>query len=206
MVMPLLQKIDRNYLPLPGQTPFRDAGGEDVVEEMDVTQGKLCMGFVTPITNRDQNFVPMQLMNTIFGAGMTSKLFVNVREKLSLCYSVGSGYYGSKGIVTVSAGIDFDKEQQTREEILRQLKAMQEGDISAQELTAAKEAILSSLRDTHDSPGSIEGFYATAALSGLQLTPAEYMEAIYAITAHQVVAAAQTLTLHTTYFLKGENA
>ena len=206
MVMPLLQAIDRDYQPLPGQTPFQDAGGEDVVEEMDVTQGKLCMGFVTPITNRDCDFVPMQLMNTIFGAGMTSKLFVNVREKLSLCYSVGSGYYGSKGIVTVSAGIDFDKEQQTREEILRQLKAMQEGDISTQELTAAKEAILSSLRGTHDSPGSIEGFYATAALSGLRLTPAEYMEAIYAVTAHQVVAAARTVKLHTTYFLKGENA
>ena len=206
MVMPLLQAIDRNYQPLPGQTPFQDAGGADVVEEMDVTQGKLCMGFVTPITNRDCDFVPMQLMNTIFGAGMTSKLFVNVREKLSLCYSVGSGYYGSKGIVTVSAGIDFDKEQQTREEILRQLKAMQDGDISTQELTAAKEAILSSLRGTHDSPGSIEGFYATAALSGLRLTPAEYMEAIYAVTAHQVVAAARTVKLHTTYFLKGENA
>ena len=206
MVMPLLQAIDRNYQPLPGQTPFQDAGGADVVEEMDVTQGKLCMGFVTPITNRDCDFVPMQLMNTIFGAGMTSKLFVNVREKLSLCYSVGSGYYGSKGIVTVSAGIDFDKEQQTREEILRQLKAMQEGDISKQELTAAKEALLSSLRGTHDSPGSIEGFYATSALSGLRLTPAAYMEAIYAVTVDQVVAAAQTLKLHTTYFLKGENA
>lgn len=206
MVMPLLQAIDRNYQPLPGQTPFQDAGGADVVEEMDVTQGKLCMGFVTPITNRDCDFVPMQLMNTIFGAGMTSKLFVNVREKLSLCYSVGSGYYGSKGIVTVSAGIDFDKEQQTREEILRQLKAMQEGDISKQELTAAKEALLSSLRGTHDSPGSIEGFYATSALSGLRLTPAEYMEAIYSVTIDQVIAAAQTLKLHTTYFLKGENA
>ena len=206
MVMPLFQAIDRNYQPLPGQTPFQDAGGADVVEEMDVTQGKLCMGFVTPITNRDCDFVPMQLMNTIFGAGMTSKLFVNVREKLSLCYSVGSGYYGSKGIVTVSAGIDFDKEQQTREEILRQLKAMQEGDISKQELTAAKEALLSSLRGTHDSPGSIEGFYATSALSGLRLTPAEYMEAIYSVTIDQVVAAAQTVNLHTTYFLKGENA
>ena len=83
---------------------------------------------------------------------------------------------------------------------------LQEGDISTQELTAAKEAILSSLRGTHDSPGSIEGFYATSALSGMGLTPAEYMEAIYAVTAHQVVAAAQTVTLHTTYFLKGENA
>ena len=206
MVMPLFESLDRNYQSLPGQTPFHDAGGEDVVEEMDVTQGKLCMGFVTPITNRDPHFVPMQLMNTIFGAGMTSKLFVNVREKLSLCYSVGSGYYGSKGIITVSAGIDFDKEQQTREEILRQLKAMQEGDISTQELTAAKEAILSSLRGTHDSPGSIEGFYATSALSGLGLTPAEYMEAIYAVTVDQVVAAANQVKLHTTYFLKGENA
>ena len=206
MVKPLLEAIHRDYQPLPGQTPFHDEGGADVVEEMDVTQGKLCMGFVTPITNRDPNFVPMQLMNTIFGAGMTSKLFVNVREKLSLCYSVGSGYYGSKGIITVSAGIDFDKEQQTREEILRQLKAMQEGDISAQELIAAKEAILSSLRGTHDSPGSIEGFYATSALSGLGLTPAEYMEAIYAVTADQVVQAANQVKLHTTYFLKGENA
>ena len=106
----------------------------------------------------------------------------------------------------MSAGIDFDKEQQTREEILRQLKAMQEGDISKQELTAAKEALLSSLRGTHDSPGSIEGFYATSALSGLRLTPAEYMEAIYSVTIDQVVAAAQTVNLHTTYFLKGENA
>ena len=164
------------------------------------------MGFVTPATNRDRNFVATQVMNTIFGAGMTSKLFVNVREKLSLCYSVGSGYYGSKGIITVSAGIDFDKEQQTREEILRQLKAMQDGDISAQELNAAKEAILSSLRGTHDSPGSIEGFYATSALSGLALTPAEYMEAIYAVTIDQVVQAAQAVKLHTTYFLKGETA
>ena len=206
MLKPVLESIERDYQSLPGQTPFQDAGGEDVVEEMDVTQGKLCMGFVTPITNRDRQFVPMQVMNTIFGAGMTSKLFVNVREKLSLCYSVGSGYYGSKGIITVSAGIDFDKEQQTREEILRQLKAMQEGDISQQELLAAKEAILSSLRGTHDSPGSIEGFYATSALSGLGLTPAEYMESIYAVTIDQVVQAAQAVKLHTTYFLKGENA
>ena len=206
MVKPLLEAIHRDYQPLPSQTPFHDVGGEDVVEEMDVTQGKLCMGFVTPVTNRDRDFVPMQVMNTIFGAGMTSKLFVNVREKLSLCYSVGSGYYGSKGIITVSAGIDFDKEQQTRDEILRQLKAMQDGDITQQELIAAKEALLSSLRGTLDSPGSIEGFYATSALSGLALTPAAYMEAIYAVTIDQVVQAAQAVKLHTTYFLKGENA
>ena len=145
----------------------------------------------------------MQLLNAIFGAGMTSKLFVNVREKLSLCYFVGSGYYGSKGIVTVAAGIDFDKEEVTRREILHQLEECKRGNITAQELTAAKEAILSSLRATHDAPGSIEAYYATAALSGMGMTTAEYMAAVEQVPMEQVIAAAGTVQLHTTYFLKG---
>ena len=203
LLRPLLSRLDRSYVNLPAQTGFCDRGGSHKVEAMEVSQGKLCMGFTTPITNRSPEFPAMQLLNTIFGAGMTSKLFMNVREKLSLCYSIGSGYYGTKGIVTVSAGIDFDKEQTTREEVQRQLEACQAGDISETELTAAKEAILSSLRTTHDSPGAIEGYYATAALSGMGMTPAEYMTAVEGVTREQVVAAANTLVLHSTYFLKG---
>lgn len=199
----LFSGIRRNYIPLPPQTAFHGGPGSDHTENMDVAQGKLCMGFVTPITNREPDFVAMQLLNVVFGAGMTSKLFVNVREKQSLCYSIGSSYYGSKGIVTVFAGIDFDKEQQTRGEILRQLDACKSGDISPEELASAKEALLSSLRSTHDSPGSIESYYATTAISGFQLTPGEYMERVYATTVQQLIAAAQKLTLHTTYFLKG---
>lgn len=203
MLMPLLGRLDRSCMELEPQTPFHSCEGSDVVETMDVAQGKLCMGFTTPITNRSPEFPAMQVMNTVLGAGMTSKLFVNVREKMSLCYSIGSGYYGTKGIVTVSAGIDFDKEQLTREEVMRQIDACREGDISAKELKAAKEAILSSLRATHDSPGSIEGYYATAALSGLGMTPAEYMKKVEAVTLENVVSCARQLTLHSTYFLKG---
>lgn len=199
----VIARIDRNYVNLPDQSDFRDGGGSELTEAMDVTQGKLCLGYVTPITNRSEDFAVMQVMNTVFGGGMTSKLFMNVREKLSLCYSVGSGYYGAKGIVTVYAGIDFDCEQQTREETARQLDAVCRGDITAEELNAAKEALLSSLRGTHDSPGAIEGYYATAALSGPGRTPDSHMAAIRAVTAEQVAAAARTLKLHTTYFLKG---
>ena len=203
LVKPLFAGIDRSYVNLAPQTPFQDAGGGDLTEEMDVAQGKLCMGYVTPITNRSPEFAAMQVMNTVFGSGMTSKLFMNVREKMSLCYSIGSGYYGSKGLVTVSAGIDFANEQQTRAEIARQLDAIRQGDITADELTSAKEALLSSLRGTHDSPGAIEGYYATAALSGLDMTPEEYMDAVRSVTAEQVADAARKLLLHTTYFLKG---
>ena len=203
LLMPLFESISRNYVNLPGQTPFCDAGGAHLSEQMDVTQGKLCMGYVTPVTNRDEGFVATQVMNTIFGAGMTSKLFMNIREKMSLCYAIGSGYYGTKGIVTVSAGIDFDKEQLVRDEIQRQLDALCSGDITDSELRSAKEALLSSLRGTHDSPGSIEGYYATAALSGMGMTPDVYMDAVRSVTEEQVAAAARQLQLHTTYFLKG---
>ena len=203
LLMPLVSKLGRSYVNLPAQTAFSDAEGSHIWEEMDVSQGKLCMGFTTPITNRDPEYPAIQLMNSIFGAGMTSKLFMNVREKLSLCYNVGSGYYGTKGIVTVSAGIDFDKEEQTREEILRQLAACQDGEITPHELTAAKESILSSLRSTHDTPGAIEGYYATAALSGMAMAPDEYMNAIESVTLTQVAAAARTVKLHSSFFLKG---
>ena len=203
LLMPLFEGIDRDYVNLAPQTPFCDAGGEDLTEQMDVTQGKLCMGYVTPVTNRDEGFVATPVMNTIFGAGMTSKLFMNVREKMSLCYAIGSGYYGTKGIVTVSAGIDFDKEQLVRQEIGRQLDALRNGDISEGEMLSAKEALLSSLRGTHDSPGSIEGYYATSALSGMNMTPEVYMDAVRAVTKEQICEAARQLRLHTTYFLKG---
>ena len=151
--------LERSVQPLQPQTGFHSCEGSHRVETLDVTQGKLCIGYTTPITNRCPEFPAMQLFNTVFGAGMTSKLFVNIREKLSLCYSVGSGYYGTKGIVTVSAGIDFDKEDLTRQEIQRQLDACQRGEITEAELSSAREALLSSLRATHDSPGSIEGYY-----------------------------------------------
>ena len=203
LLMPLVNKLGARGTKLQPQTAFHPCEKSDVVETMDVTQGKLCMGFVTPIINRGEDFAAMQLMNVIYGSGMTSKLFVNVREKMSLCYSIGSGYYGTKGIMVVSAGIDFDKEQLTRDEVLRQLKICREGGITEQELNSAKEALLSSLRSTHDSPGAIEGFYATAALSGLVFSHDEYMEAVENATVEDVVACANSLELHTTYFLKG---
>ena len=199
----LLASLDRNPMELPPQTAFDRPGGENITETMDVSQAKLCMGFTTPITNRDPEFPAMQLCNTVFGSGMTSKLFVNVREKLSLCYSVGSAYYGGKGIIAVAAGIDGENQETTKAEILRQLEDCQRGQITAQELEAARQTLLSSLRSIHDSPGAIEGYYATAALSGMAMDPETYMEKIRCVTAEDVVAAANTVKLHTQYVLKG---
>jgi len=199
----LFRGLDRACIQLPSQSAYHVSQPGDYTEQLDVTQGKLCMGFYTPVTLRTADFAAMQVMNVIFGAGMTSKLFMHVREKLSLCYDIGSGYHSSKGIVTVSAGIDFHQEPVVRQQVLTQLEACQTGDISENELTAAKQALIAQLQSTHDSPGAIEGYYATAALSGLRWTPAEYTENIISVTAADVARVARSLQLHTVYFLKG---
>ena len=90
-----------------------------------------------------------------------------------------------------------------RQEVLRQLTACQAGQITEAELLAAKEALRSSLLAVHDSPGSMENFYASAALSGLPLSAEEYMAKAQATTAEQVAQAASQVRLHSVFFLKG---
>lgn len=199
----IFQSLERSPIALPEHTPFADGGGADHTETMEISQGKLCMGFLTPVTWDHRDYAAMQVFNALFGSGMTSKLFVHIREKLSLCYFIGSGYYGSKGIVTVSAGIDSDKYEQVREHILQQLRCCQEEQITSDELTAAKEALLSAMDGVYDSPGAIESFEFSMAMGKAPMSLETYRERVCAVTAQQVAQVAKTLTLHTTYFLKG---
>ena len=204
-----LQKIfageKRDYRPLPPQTDLTPGPKQALSEAMEIAQGKLAMGYVTPITNRSTAFPAMQMLSTVFGGGMTSKLFQNVREKQSLCYSIGSGYYGAKGIVLVSAGIDFDKEQHVRQEVEKQLDACRRGEISQAEVDAARQSLISALLAVPDSPSSIENYYSTMTLNGCGMDPQRHRAALEAVTAEDLVAAAKTLELHSTYFLKGAN-
>ena len=203
MLKAVFREIPRSYVNLPAQTHFSSAGGGEYTEQLDIAQGKLCMGFSSDIDLRCGDIAAMQVCNVVFGGGMTSKLFMNVREKMSLCYDIGSSFHGSKGILTVSAGIDCDKEDLVRRQIMTQLKAVCDGDITDDELLAAKQALISGLRGTHDSPSGIEGYYSSGALSGLGWTPAEYIAAVEKVDREAVAAAARGLQLDTVYFLKG---
>lgn len=205
-VRQLFEKLPRSPVTLPEQSGFHDCGGGVLTETMEISQGKLALGFVTPITVMDEDFEAMQLFNVIFGAGMTSKLFVNLREKQSLCYYIGSGYYGAKGILTVSAGIDCDQYDRALEQIGHQLELCRQGDITREELAAAKESLLSGLRGVYDSPGAIESYESISAISKRAYTLEQSRQRIAAVTLDQVVRVAQTVRLHTTYFLKGVEA
>lgn len=206
LLAPMFRGISRTPAILPEQTPLQHANAIDFTEALEITQGKLCMGFTTPCRTGTPEFAAMQVFNVLYGGGMTSKLFQNVREKQSLCYSVNSGFYSAKGLVLVSAGIDFDKEPAARAEILRQLALCRQGEISQEELNAAKQAILSSLRSTHDSPGAIESYYQTGFLGGHPMTTAQHMEKVEAVTVDDVIRAANSMQLTASCFLKGVHA
>lgn len=172
-------------------------------ESMDLTQGKLSMGFTTGITTRDPDFPALMVFNALFGGDMTSKLFMNVREKLSLCYYASTAVYGAKGILTVSSGIDTNNYRKATDEILHQLDLCRQGQISDEELQAAKEALFSSLRTIPDSIGRLEDFAAFRLLTGFPLDPDGYMAAIQAVTKEDAARVSRSVQLDTTYFLKG---
>ncbi|MGM9618534.1 MAG: EF-P 5-aminopentanol modification-associated protein YfmF [Oscillospiraceae bacterium] len=173
-----------------------------ITERMDVTQGKLAMGF--SCTAED---VPaMILANTLFGGSSNSKLFMNVREKLSLCYYASSGYHRSKGLVTVSSGVEFQNFQRAYDEIMAQLEAVQRFELEEWELPGARSTMRNAFLTMADSQSRLEDFTLGESAGGTDATLEEYLSALEAATKERIMAAAQTVRLDTVYFLTGKEA
>ena len=174
-----------------------------VEEEMDVTQGKLVLGFRLGECMEEPDIPALYVFNAVYGSGATSKLFMNVREKLSLCYYASSAVYLHKGIMLVSSGIEFDKLDAARDEILAQLDSARRGEITDDELRSAKKSVASDLRAVQDSIGELEGFYLSQALDGLDYGPAELAALAEDVTKEDVQAIAESIECDLIYFLKG---
>ena len=174
-----------------------------VEEELDVAQGKLVIGFRLGECMEERDIAAIHVFNCVYGSGSTSKLFMNVRERLSLCYYASSLVDIHKGIMLVASGIEFDKFDAARDEIFAQLEAVRHGDISDEELTAAKSGVASDLRSLMDSQGELEGFYLAEALDGTDCSPLELAELTEDVTKEDVAAIANSVECDLIYFLKG---
>ena len=173
---------------------------------LDVTQGKLVLGFRTGCTLTDAEFPALLMMNAIYGGGITSKLFMKVREELSLCYYAMSTLEKFKGVMLVSSGIDRAQRDVAQAEILRQLDAVRAGDISDYEFESARRYLRSSLSTGMDSPGRLDDFYIGQLIAGQPDTMQALSERIARVTKDDVAAAARRVSLDTVFFLKGVQA
>ncbi len=191
----------------PGCDVRVSAGPEPILveEAMDVSQGKLALGFRTGgLTCWEEDYPALTMCNAIFGGTTLSKLFMNVREKLSLCYYASSMMEKMKGLVLVSSGIEFDKYQTAKDEILAQLKAIQDGQIETWELEGVRRTLIGGYLSTLDDQGRQEEFWLGQAAAGLDTTIEELAAQFETVTREQVAAAARQLVLDTIYFLKGK--
>lgn len=190
--------------PCPPTTVIRRADRvREVTEEMAVSQGKLNLGFRTNVTVKDPGYYAMSVANEIYGASPVSKLFMEVREGKSLCYSIGSSYDLYKGLMKVSCGIDPDAKEIACEEILRQWDKMKRGEITEDELAAAKHSLDNNYRTIEDNPHAIEGFYYGRLLENVDMTIDDCRARFASVTREQIAEVAAGVTLDTVYFLKG---
>ena len=174
-----------------------------VEEELDVSQGKLVMGFRLGECMEEPDLAALYVFNAVYGSGVSSKLFNNVRERLQLCYYAGSSLDTHKGLMLVSSGIDFSRLDEARDEILAQLENVKQGKISSDELRWAKAGVASDLRSLMDSQGDLEGFFLSQTLDGRDYGPMELAELAEGVTAEQVAEIAAGIECDLIYFLRG---
>ena len=175
-----------------------------VIDPMDVGQSKLVMGFKTDV----EDIHLMRLLNAMFGGTVSSKLFLNVREKLSLCYYCASNYIDSKRTMLVDSGVELANYETARDEILRQLDALRSGDFTDEEMDSALLSLVNSVRGTGDTPSGWVGWYFYLLCSGLDRTPqqeAEYYRSMFADRQklrQRLMDAAKSLQLDTVYLMQ----
>lgn len=174
-----------------------------IEEKLEVSQGKLVIGFRMGNTMKDPDFPTLVLLNAIYGGSITSKLFLNVREKLSLCYYASSMVDKFKGIMLVSSGVEFSNFNVALDEILSQLSSVQRGEINDWEFTSAKRSIVTSAKSALDRLGGIEELYFDSALSEFPYDPLELSEMVEDVTLENVITAASGIKVDSIYLLSG---
>lgn len=178
----------------------------NIEEKMDVTQGKLVIGYDIEIDNDTLNdkkfrYVGM-IYNAILGGTANSKLFQNVREKASLAYTANSNFSYYTGNIFVMAGIEIDNFDKAVEIIKQQFEAMKNGDFSEEDIQNAKKVLKSSVQGISDEQDTEIIYFLGQELSGSNISLEQYIEAIDNINKNEIINFAKKVKINTIYFLR----
>ena len=194
--------------PVMPETLFIERAGEEkfIREEQPIEQAKLFIGLRAGQKDMWDRHCALWVMSDLFGGGPYSKLFLIVREKMSLCYAVRAAFIRYKGLIVVRSGIDTEKADEARDAILGQLKLMQTGEFTDEELATSVRSLCDSIRTVADTPESLANWYSTGLVRGEYLSPEEMCERISSVTRDEVIEAARGVTLDTIYLLAAKEA
>lgn len=176
-----------------------------VTEKMPVSQGKLAIGFKTGacISDKSGKHYTATVLNELFGGSAASKLFLNVREKLSLCYYCSSSYDRYTGTLTVSSGIENQNRHIAERAILSELDDIRNGKISEAELSAAKKSLLNGYRQISDSTYDLQSYFANREFFGFEESIEEAKARIASVSIADVSALAAQIVCDSVFFVEG---
>jgi len=175
-----------------------------VTERMPVTQGKLVMGFSSRMHGDDGDSLPLMVMTDIFGGGPYSRLFANVREKMSLCYYCSASSMRIKGLLTVDSGVELQNADKTEKAVNEQLDIVKNGGFTDFEFSSSVKSITDSLKTYNDSQASLDTWYSLKAYNKELYSPEDIAEKLSFVTREDVIKAANGVKLHTVYKLLPE--
>ena len=170
---------------------------ETQIDKLSVTQSKMVMIMKSDLKNPSA----LRIMSRVYGGTTTSKLFMNVREKLSLCYYCWSRYNEKKGAMLIDCGIENSNIEKAKAEIIAQFEDMKKGNFSDDDVLYAKLNSQNTLKTIGDSLGAIAGWYLSAIYMNDIKSPEEVMEEDMAVTREQIIEAANSMKLDTVYIL-----
>ncbi len=160
-------------------------------------QAHFCLGF-RAFSFRDDRRHALGVLSAILGGGMSSRLFMEVRERRGLCYYISTGrdLYEDTGYIVTQAGVTNNKEklQESIDVVLAEHMKVADGDISSDDVEKAKEMLkgrlLLSIEDSHDVASLIGTKYL---LDERIISPEEIIARIDAVTKDDVVFLAKEL-------------
>ena len=172
-----------------------------VIENMDVTQGKLLVGLDVDIDNIDLKYVAM-IYNSILGGSANSKMFQNVREKAHLAYVANSMYFKYKGNIIVNCGIEITNYEKALDLIKKQIKDMEVGKFTDEEVENAKKGLIAAIKTIDDEQDSGITYYFGQELTNINVSIEEYMKKMEDVTRQEVQDIAKKININTIYFLR----
>lgn len=197
--------MDREQdLTLAYQQPFSKILREGI-EQKEANQSILEMGYHFPIQYGEVSHIPLIVLNGLLGGYAHSKLFVEVREKAGLAYTVSSTMDIFSGMLRIYAGIDRKNRNKAMTLINRQLADLKRGKFSIEDLEQTKNMLKNSALLSQDRQNSvIEMTYLSATLGKKYLAIGDWLLALENVKKEDVVLAANALKLQAVYFMEGK--
>lgn len=171
-------------------------------EEIDNTQSKLAIGCrINGLSEYERNY-PLTLFNVIFGGCSDSKLFKEVREENSLCYTIYSITNKLDNVLLIRAGIDKENYKKTVSLIEKNLKDMCNGKFDETDILMAKEYYNTALEEIEDSQSKIINNYLMMELINTDDIDVK-REKMSKVTKSEIVKVAKKVTIDTIFCLEG---